>query len=334
MGNKKKSKKAILVLPVEIIIEILLKLPVISLLRCKSVCESWYSLISDRHFIKRHYSLSSTNINCEHHRLITIPWEQRNNLNSFPLSDLMLDINNVLELDNPLQRTQPRDLSIVGCCNGLICLFLNNDDDYNLFIYNPSTRIWNGLPFRRRKSRRGWHARYSFGYDESSDDYKVVEMSSNFEAEFKTDSRVHIYSVKTGNWKRLGDCSHAIHSNGHGKFSNGALHWLTYESLGSSFTQRIVSLDLEKETYGEVLQPEYDEGDKTLGLGVLGERLCVLCNYRESHADVWVMKVYGVKDSWSKLVSIPCQTDLGMHYISMPLCISNDGKVLLGNWWK
>nr|GEX51238.1 hypothetical protein [Tanacetum cinerariifolium] len=160
-------------------------------------------------------------------------------------------------------------------------------DDYKLFIYNPSTRIW-----------------FSFGYDESSDDYKVVEMSRH---KSETDIRVHIYSVKTGNWKRLGDCSHALEPTTTGVYSNGALHWLAYKSLRSSLPKGIVSLDLKKETYGKVFQlPKDEEGGKNdLTLGVLGEWFCVLCNHG-SHADVWAMKDYGVEDSWTKLVSIPC----------------------------
>lgn len=101
-------------------------------------------------------------------------------------------------------------------------------------------------------------------------------------------------------------------------------------SDGWSGLSYIVSLDLGKETYGEVLQPEYAEGCKTLTLGVLGELLCAVCNYHESRVvDVWVMKVYGVKDSWTKLVCIPHPNDNRWNPISDPLCISNDGKVLL-----
>ncbi|GKD09082.1 hypothetical protein Tco_1188767 [Tanacetum coccineum] len=186
---------------------------------------------------------------------------------------------------------------------------LNNiqRDYYNLLIYNPSTTIWNGLPFSKRKGRCGWQAWYSFGYGESSDDYKVVEMSSRLEDEFdRTDIiiRVQIYSVKTRNWKRL------------------------------------ASLDLEKEIYGEALQPEYDEGDKLIDLGVWGEWLCGLYMYFKNFddlsvmkVDVLAMKVYGVKDSWTKLVSIPHQY-LWMQHISRPLCISNNGKVLLSDRLK
>ncbi|GKD13648.1 nucleotide-binding alpha-beta plait domain-containing protein [Tanacetum coccineum] len=200
------------------------------------------------------------------------------------------------------------------------------------------SRIWNGLPFSKRKGRCGWQAWYSFGYGESSDDYKVVEMSSRLQDEFdRTDIiiRVQIYSAKTRNWKRLGYCSPDT-----GVYSNGALHWTAFENRWSSLKQRITSLDLEKEIYGEALQPEYDEGDKLNDLGVWGEWLCVLCMYFKNFddlsvmkVDVWAMKVYGMKDSWTKLVSIPHQY-LWMQHISRPLCISNDGKVLLSHRLK
>ncbi|GKF33083.1 hypothetical protein Tco_0106283, partial [Tanacetum coccineum] len=54
---------------------------------------------------------------------------------------------------------------------------------------------------------------------------------------------------------------------------------------------------------GEVMQPVYDKGEKDLKLGALGHGLCVAGSYRDDHVDLWVMKVYGVKDSWTILDS-------------------------------
>lgn len=62
-----------------------------------------------------------------------------------------------------------------------------------------------------------------------------------------------------------------------GKFANGALHWLAFTDFSSGCA--IVALDLSNETCREVLQPSYGEGDFDLKLGVLGELVCVLCNY-------------------------------------------------------
>ncbi|GJR49527.1 F-box associated domain containing protein [Tanacetum coccineum] len=137
-------------------------------------------------------------------------------------------------------------------------------------------------------------------------------------------NRVNIYSLKTGKWKIIGDFSYEYPFDGCGIFSNGALHWVAYSD--SPRTERIVSLDLAKETYGVVLQPE---GGKNLSLGVLGECLCGLCYYYGSHADLWVMKVYGVKDSWTKLASFPYLTHPWIDMYPVPLFISNDGNVLI-----
>nr|GEV67313.1 F-box associated interaction domain-containing protein [Tanacetum cinerariifolium] len=85
------------------------------------------------------------------------------------------------------------------------------------------------------------------------------------------------------------------------------------------------------ETFSEVLPPVYDnECNRWITLGALGDWLCVLLHYKNEirRADLWVMKVYGVKDSWTKLVSIPYVTHEHELY-EVPLSVSYDGKFLL-----
>nr|GEY31915.1 hypothetical protein [Tanacetum cinerariifolium] len=310
--------------PLEITQEIMLKLPVESLLRCKSVCKEWYTLISDQHFIKSHYTLSfgTNNINYQqHHRLIYNTLEQRNNLISCPLYDVLFhkSANNAIHLENPLQRTPSPVIRIVGSCNGLMCILEEFKD--SLFIYNPTTRRSNLLSCSQRIlwSLVGYHG---FGYDDLSHDYKVVIT--------RIELPTIIYSLKTGKWKEIGHfpCGCVLNN---AKFTNGTLHWATGDE-SSPHSWKIVSLDLANETYGEVLQLEYHKGDDYLELGVVGDWLCVLNDYSESPVvdmvDVWVMKVYGVTDSWTKLASIPYPG----HWrgqIWAPLCISKDGKLLL-----
>lgn len=232
---------------------------------------------------------------------------------------------NELELDYPLKHPR-KSVWIVGSCNGLLCIAIEED---TLFIWNPSLRKYNRLPYCGFKGKPGWYVLYGFGYDKSSDDYKVVGISCLFKDRARYDTVVKIYSLKIGNWKKIGCFPHGIPLDDSGKFSNGALHWAASCDFGSSYSWTIVSLDLANESFGEVVQPVYDEGDKDLSLGVLGEWLTVLCNYRGDRADVWVMKDYGVKDSWTKLVSVPYLTDPGRDQFSVPLFISKDKKVLL-----
>ncbi|GJR64250.1 hypothetical protein Tco_0010315 [Tanacetum coccineum] len=144
-----------------------------------------------------------------------------------------------------------------------------------------------------------------FRDDESTDDYKIVELAKIY---LQTHPyyiiKGRIYSLKTGKWKNL-------------------------VARDESSTQRIVSLDLAKEAYGEVLQYEHDEDvTKLITLGVLGECLCGICLSYESHVYLWVMKVYGVKDSWTKLPSFSYLTDPWIGLYPGPLFVSNDGKLL------
>ncbi|KAI7735623.1 hypothetical protein M8C21_031939 [Ambrosia artemisiifolia] len=311
----------------EIIVEILCRLPVESLLRCRSVCKLWYSLISDPLFVKSHLSLSTSNTtNPRCYRLIfsTLP---KINLKTSSLYDALYHHSlDPIELDYPMKHPR-KSVWIVGSSNGLLCIAIEED---TLFLWNPTTRKSTRLPYCGRKSHPGCYVLYGFGYSSTvDDDYRVVEISCVFKDRAKYSTTVRIYSLKFGNWKKIDAFPHGIPLDDSGKFSNGALHWAASQDFGSSYSWIIVSLDLAKETYGEILQPVYDEGDKDLTLGVLGESLCVLCNYRGIRADVWVMKVYGVKDSWTKLVSIPYLTDPGRDQFSVPFCVSNDGKLLL-----
>nr|GEW52374.1 F-box associated interaction domain-containing protein [Tanacetum cinerariifolium] len=106
---------------------------------------------------------------------------------------------------------------------------------------------------------------------------------------------------KKGNFPHSGHRLHHV-----GMFANGALHWAGHNGEFRSLNSwTIISLDLAKETYGEVLQPVYDKGEKDLKLGALGHCLCVTCSYLNDRVDLWVIKFYGVKDSWTILASIP-----------------------------
>ncbi|KAI3823090.1 hypothetical protein L1987_04516 [Smallanthus sonchifolius] len=325
------SPQSVLTILTEIIVEILSRLPVDSLLRCRSVCKLWRSLISNHHFVNSHLTLSTRNNHYAHHRVI-FSTSRRRILKTFNLYDALYDSSvNALKLDYPFKRPR-KSVGIVGSCNGLLCISIEDD---TLFIWNPSTRKSNSLPSYGYKARV-WSTHYGFGYEESTDDYKVVEICVKFKERYKCETFVKMYSLRNGNWKNIGAFPQ-MPGDYYGKCLNGALHWVANGDLEwtasevviVSYDWNIISLDLATETYGEVLQPVYDEGDKDLTLGSLREWLCVLCNYRGIRADLWVMKVYGVKDSWTKLVSIPYLTDPETDKFSVPLCISNDGKILL-----
>ncbi|XP_058203813.1 F-box protein CPR1-like [Rhododendron vialii] len=127
---------------------------------------------------------------------------------------------------------------------------------------------------------------------------------------------------------------------GEGTFLNGALHW-TWWTLPNEI---IGSLDLVKETYGqvlpplsfeqEVLPPVYRDDNYTHQnlLAILDGCLCIVCNCGCA-INVWVMKQYGVRESWTKLFSIRTIPPVSHQYWDVPhstvFCILKNGGVLM-----
>jgi len=69
---------AMYILPLELIIQILLRLPVKSLIRFKCVCKSWLSLISkDTHFALSHFQLTSATATLTRRIMFIIPIPHR-----------------------------------------------------------------------------------------------------------------------------------------------------------------------------------------------------------------------------------------------------------------
>lgn len=219
-----------------------------------------------------------------------------------------------------------RSVWVVGSCNGLICIAINDKD---LFLWNPSVRKSKKLPDVDVPMGRGFYIVYGFGFDETTEDYKVVGIFCAFGKVGGCETMVKIYSLKTNSWRRIEDFKGGVPLDDSGMFAQGKLHWSASPGEGFSSGWDIVSLDLEREIYGMVEQPNYGQGDFTSVLGVLGECISVLCNYQKTRADVWVLKEYGVKESWTKVISIPYIDDPGKYMYSIPLCILPNGEVLL-----
>ncbi|XP_073131532.1 F-box/kelch-repeat protein At3g23880-like [Henckelia pumila] len=313
-------------LPEEIIVEILARLPVKSLLKFRCVSKSWLTLICSRQFIKSHLNNSRVGRNLSNYRIMFTICSPTFDLKHCPLSSLMQEPStDACSIDYPKKHTQ-RAVWFVDSCNGLICLALNEKE---LFFWNPSTRKSKKLPPVNVNIKRGFYNIYGFGYNECDDDYKVVGIFCVFGNAGAYESMVKIYSSKTNSWKRMEDFKGGVPLDDSGKFASGKLHWSASSKLGLDFRWDIVSLDMKNEEYGIVEQPNYGEREFDSTLGVLGECLCVLCNYLCINADLWVLKEYGVKQSWTKVATVPYMDVPGKLLYSKPLFMLHNGELLL-----
>ncbi|GLT45701.1 hypothetical protein SLA2020_195150 [Shorea laevis] len=121
--------------------EILLLLPVKSLVRFKLVSSSWWSLISDPFFRRTYFNRAIQNPElCSQKALLST---SSRFMFFDPEESFGVDGNSVVDLRFPAETRHPH-LRIVGSCNGLVCLVSSRSRDF--FLWNPSTGDCNELP--------------------------------------------------------------------------------------------------------------------------------------------------------------------------------------------
>ncbi|KMT04440.1 hypothetical protein BVRB_8g181140 [Beta vulgaris subsp. vulgaris] len=296
-------------LPTELIAEILSNLPVKQLLQFLIVSKSWYNLIKSPNFIKLH--LNQTLISDSHRHLIL----SYSSLSSSELHDRHFRFS---EINHPLkthhhenERCRFREpfessgIRLLGSCNGVVCISDIGKNDVVLF--NPSTRTYRKLPSSGDPDSNKF-AVFGFGYDCSSDDYKVLKLIQCCGPNNEVYNDAKVYSLRLNSWKRVNDFPYyLIYPDFHGAFVANSLHYIVSDVAYESRKKSIARFDLRTESYSILDCPEYDDDIRswTFYLGNLGGCLCCAVNYDfHGRADLWVMKEYGNKDSWIPAIQI------------------------------
>lgn len=296
-------------LPLDPISDILSRLPVKHLLRFRCVSKLWRSLIDNPDFIKLHLRHS-----CSSHSNQTLIFKS-SDLHAADLSCLAA----FAKLEHPLM-SYNHGIKIFGSCDGLLCICNIVED---MAIWNPSTRKYQLLPSLGSCNRYV----YGFGHDPIADDYKVVKIIQPRKA---LESEVKVYSLKRNRWRKILDIPRVFSfPRSNGVYARGALHWVLTRKDQLPEENVIVALDLGSENYREVQQPEYEHERFQLDVGVLGGCLCAIANYHDVRVDVWLMKEYGVNESWSRLFSIAKEEIIGSLRFVKPLAYSRNGDQVL-----
>ncbi|KEH43627.1 putative F-box domain, galactose oxidase/kelch, beta-propeller, F-box associated interaction [Medicago truncatula] len=303
-------------LPKELIIEILLRLPVKSLLQFKCICKSWKTLISDPQFANNHFLTSTA-----YPQLLSAalgvcrnPYE----ILSYPVKPLLENLSTPI---TPLNFSTGHCYDILGSCNGLICLYDIHQSNFTL--WNPSINLKSRTYPTIASSDNDVVVYHGFGYDQINDKYKVlvvVEDEDEDEETLETVTRIYTFGENSCTTVPNFPCD--PHSN-LGIYVSGTLNWVGNKNN----KEMIISIDLEKEIRGEVLLPQHDDADnaRSSELYVLSDCLC-MCFDKETHWTVWRMKEYGVVESWTKLMIIPHEE---FQLTWNPLFMSENGVVLV-----
>ncbi|XP_061349787.1 F-box/kelch-repeat protein At3g23880-like [Gastrolobium bilobum] len=317
MRRSRSKKNKNLRMPQELLIQILLRLPVKSLVRFKCVSKSWLSLISDPHFARSHFELAPARI----HRLVFLAasaYEARSIDSDAPLYNHSSAA--AVKLDFLLSQSYPH-AEIKGSCRGFLLL----DCYTNLYVWNPSTGV------HKRISCYPLEPKYftfihGFGYDPSTDDYLVVQASYDPGADLTT--HMEIFSLRTNTWKQI-EGAHFPYMNSCddarvGSLLNGAIHWLVWNYDLS--LNVIVAFDLTERSCSEIPLPDdFFDDFESCELWVLGGFLS-LWAIGEGTTDIWVMEEYKVHSSWTKAITVSTN-DIPTQYFS-PICSTKNGDIV------
>ncbi|XP_025621477.1 F-box/kelch-repeat protein At3g23880-like [Arachis hypogaea] len=317
----------------ELIEEILLRIPASSLVRLRnSVCGSWRTLISSSQFAQDHLRRSmAVDLALTHLRIAYYSY-------SNPIIGIF-SARSVFE-NPPREPTKVvpyegrRCRSIIGSCNGLLCL-LDDELEDRAILWNPCT----GLTSQPLKIGGIFHY-CGFGYDHVNDKYKLLGIVIKKSGESVT--RIFTFGPKS-NWRTIQDFPYRLLDRDNkasvvgrtGRFvsGTGTLNWLL-RGRRSSFVA-VLSVDLVKETYSQFSAPSRDSDDDRSvfpRLDILGGCLAVCYETKKTHWTLWLMKEYGVPQSWTKLAIIrhhPLLINSRLNYVLRPMyMLKND--VLLG----
>ncbi|KAM7497959.1 hypothetical protein LguiA_022373 [Lonicera macranthoides] len=309
-------------IPPEVMTEIMTRLPMKTLLQCTSVCKSWYSLIISPNFITAHL-----NRNNNSNQIVVRYFIADNKLTGKDQYSVHID-NEAFEKLETLEFPLPGYFSIMGSCNGLICL----SNLHFMILWNPSVRKYVTLPTPSvtYESRGRFQQTIGFGFDSASNDYKVVSV-----VYLRPDGltvlpgpKVELYELSTSSWRNInaGDFKYIISERDPQAFLDGVVHWTGKE--GDGLPNWIVSFDMENEAFGVMMVPPSLQQECDLRVAVYGDSLSLIhLKVAHCHRDccIWVMNEYGIAKSWIKQFTI----DLDNGFLGSPFGFRENGDVLL-----
>ncbi|KAM0024953.1 putative F-box domain-containing protein [Helianthus debilis subsp. tardiflorus] len=155
----------------DLVEQILIRLDVKDLIRFKTVCKSWHSLITSPRFVTRHLNRS---------------YNEYNNIFGYTSQRIVL------------AATYGHGHRLVGSSNGLVCIISISEFSCNVLVCNPSTREVRQLrPYSHLISSP--LLCWGFGYDSSRDDYTVFVGARKGENQ----TCFQVLSLKSNVWRVL-----------------------------------------------------------------------------------------------------------------------------------
>ncbi|XP_074270851.1 F-box protein CPR1-like [Silene latifolia] len=300
---------------------ILARLPVKSLLRFKSVSKTWQTVISSREFINLYHQYT---ISSDADSLFVLVDKDLQQM--FHVYELDSPLSPVVHWYNPkpAKPESTKNMSILDSCE--FFLLVNIKGIHELVLLNPSTGKNYKIPHPPFDC--GYKQRYGMYLDEANNDYKVARITQKYplknSAVVETNTEITVYSLRTNTWRlidRRFDIRYSIWCNGTAAVIRNLLHMIFVPFSFNSehelvYGKKIIiaCFDILAEKWTNDVPFPPVNNLRSINLSVLDGLLCVTGVDTEENGseywNVWVMKKYGDKDSWFKLMNIASNDSL------------------------
>uniref|UniRef100_A0A803NDE3 F-box associated beta-propeller type 1 domain-containing protein n=1 Tax=Chenopodium quinoa TaxID=63459 RepID=A0A803NDE3_CHEQI len=180
-------------------------------------------------------------------------------------------------------------VQLIGSCNGVVCI--STVSKTRVVLYNPLTNSHLKLPSVTIPVPDLNKMVLGFGYDSNNDDYKVLRIVQGVGLLDDSTNKAQVYSFNDNCWRCIeGIPYYLYYGYYHGNLVNEGLHYVVTQE---SHSERLFIA-----------------------------RMLV-------NAELWVMKEYGNKESWIKLLCISQPQTIGIRKCAKAVVYSKDGRRVL-----
>ncbi|XP_065859893.1 F-box protein CPR1-like, partial [Euphorbia lathyris] len=292
--------------------------PIKTLIGCTSVCKHWNSFIKSPSFISTHLN-SSTPIK----DIFFICLDASTKKCCYHLEPDDQKFDNFELVNFPFRKTS---YNVLASINGL--LFISTPNAF--ILWNPTIhRCFLLSDFNSNHTTvRSDDFFIGFGYDSVSDDYKFVKLESSEELGIQ----IEVFSLKSDSWNKIASKSNlrvkSLPPENSQAFVNGDIHCIACKESGFPI---LLKFDLGDEVLSEITLPK-DLGDndeviwsdispivyKDSTIGLFDS------NSRSEQSSLWLMKKYGVENSWARVLTL--RHDLRRNMAPEVLGCRNEGE--------
>lgn len=293
-------------LPSDIMTNILIRLPIKSIMQCLSVCKYWYSIIKHPSFVNTHFlSHHNYHLNSSTKYLIFL----HDTRIVVRRDDKSLSVCYTLKVP----RAENHTINIHGSCNGLVCFSSWTSPSLRTtYLWNPTIRKLKTLPQCLEKPNND-ELLLGFGFHQEADnDYLVVKIPCR---DTTNNVRIEVYSLKTNSWRRIHNRIPAgwINRDDQLVVVRGTMYYWLSHNHDHDINQTVICFDVVNETFREIALPQSVLLDEIhlvvfggVSLIVFGLKAPYWRGYFEC---MWLYDDDGEKGDWKMMLRIDRNSD-------------------------